>query len=100
MNRDVVCQLPPEARHPPYIAARLKKPAYGMNDATRRRWNIHDKALLSYGMVPTRAGRCCNVLCSIMVSDRARTTGEKTLAQQRHNRCLTELRENQNGRSC
>ena len=33
VNRDVVCQLPPEAGHPLYIAARLKKPAYGMNDA-------------------------------------------------------------------
>ena len=29
-NRDVVCQLPPEACHPPYIAARLKKLAYGI----------------------------------------------------------------------
>ena len=62
MNRDAVCQLPPEAGHPPYIAARLKKPAYGMNDATRSRWNILDKALRSYGMVPTRADRCCHVL--------------------------------------
>ena len=26
VNRDVVCQLPPEAGHPPYIVARLKKP--------------------------------------------------------------------------
>ena len=33
VNRDVVCQLPPERGHPPYIAAILKKPAYGMNDA-------------------------------------------------------------------
>ena len=33
VKRDVVCQLPPEAGHPPNIAARLKKPAYGMNDA-------------------------------------------------------------------
>ena len=33
MNRDVLCQLPPEAGHPPYNAARLEKPAYGMNDA-------------------------------------------------------------------
>ena len=33
VSRDVVCQLPPEVGHPPYIAARLKKPAYGMNDA-------------------------------------------------------------------
>ena len=29
VNRDVVCQMPPEAGHPPYIAARLKKPACG-----------------------------------------------------------------------
>ena len=28
---DVVCQLPPEAGKPWYMAARLKKPAYGMN---------------------------------------------------------------------
>ena len=33
VNRDVVCQLPPEAGHPPFIAARLKKLAYGMKDA-------------------------------------------------------------------
>ena len=45
VNRDVVCQLPPEASHPPYIAARLKKPAKGMNNASRRWWNILDKAL-------------------------------------------------------
>ena len=32
VNRDVVCQVPPEAGHSPYIAARLKEPAYGMND--------------------------------------------------------------------
>ena len=34
MNRDVVCQLPPEAGHPPCIAARLKKPASGISDAS------------------------------------------------------------------
>ena len=64
MNRDVVCQLPPEAGHPPYIAARLKKPGHGMNDAPPRWWNFVDKALCSYGMVPTRADRCCYVLYS------------------------------------
>ena len=53
VKRDVVCELPPEAGHPPYIAARLKKPAYGMNDATPRWWNILVKALCGYGMVPT-----------------------------------------------
>ena len=36
VNRDVVCQLPPEAGHPLQIAARLKNPACGMNDAPRR----------------------------------------------------------------
>ena len=43
MSRDVVCQLPPEAGHPPYLAARVKEPAYGMNDAPRRWWNVLDK---------------------------------------------------------
>ena len=55
VSREFVCQLPPEAGHPLYIAARLKKLAYGMNNAPRRWWNILDKALCSYGMVPTRA---------------------------------------------
>ena len=68
MNRDVVCQLPPEAGHPQYIAARLQKPAYGMTDAPRRYWNILDKALCSYDMVPTRADRCCYVLYSNTVA--------------------------------
>ena len=70
VNGDVVCQLPPEAGHPPYIAARLKKPAYGMKDATRGWWNILDKVLCSYGMVPTRADRCCYVLYSIQSRER------------------------------
>ena len=65
VNRDVVCQLPPKTGHPFYIAARLKKPAYGMDDASRRWWNILDNALCSSGMVPTRADRCCYVLYSI-----------------------------------
>ena len=62
MNRDVVCQLPPEAGHPPCISARLKKPAYVMNAATRRRWNVLDKALRSYDMFPHEpidAVTCC-----------------------------------------
>ena len=56
VNRGVVCQLPPEAGHPPYVAARLKKPAYGMNDAPRR-WNILEKTPRSYGIVPERVDR-------------------------------------------
>ena len=71
VNRDVVCHLPPEAGHPPKIAAKLKKLAYGMIDAPRRWWNILDKALRSYGMVPTRADRCCYVLYSIQSRERA-----------------------------
>ena len=35
-ERDVVAQLPPESGHPWYMVARLKKPAYGMNDAPRK----------------------------------------------------------------
>ena len=58
---DVVCQLPPEAGYPPYYGAVLKKPAYGMNDAPRRWWNRIDKSLHDYGLVPTRADRCCYV---------------------------------------
>ena len=60
-SRDVICQLPPESGLPSYMAARLKRPASGLNDAPRRWWNIIDKALRSNGMVPTRADRCCDV---------------------------------------
>ena len=70
MNRDVVCQLPPEAGHPPYIAARLKKPAYGKTDALRRWWNILDKALCSFGMVPTRADQCCYALYATQMCEK------------------------------
>ena len=59
--RDVVCQLPPEAGLPRYLGARLKKPAYGMNDAPRRWWNRLDTSLRHYGLVPARADRCCYV---------------------------------------
>ena len=36
----------------------------------RRWWNILDKALCSYSMVPTRADRCCYVLYSIQSRER------------------------------
>jgi hypothetical protein len=75
--RDVVCQLPPASGHPPHMSARLKKPAYGMNDAPRCWWNKIDASLRSYGMIPTRADRCCYVLY----------TGERSLKtpkQQKH----------------
>ena len=78
MNRDVVCPLPPEAGHPPSIAARLNKPAYGMNDASRRRWYILDKTLVSYGMVSPRAKRCCYVLYFTQSCDRTRNQNNST----------------------
>ena len=82
LNRDVVCQLPPEAGHPPNIAARLKKLAYGMNDAPRRCCNFLDKALRTYGVIPTRADRCCYVLYSIHSRERAwEHCRQRTIAQ-------------------
>ena len=41
-----------------------------MNDAPRHWWCILDKALCSYGMVPTGADRCCYVLYSIQPRER------------------------------
>ena len=75
-SRVVACQLPPETGHPQYITARLKKPAYGMLDAPRRWWCILDKALCSYGTVPTRADRCCYVLYSMDWRERAWNQGD------------------------
>ena len=60
-SRDIFCQIPPQMGYPPHIGARMKKPAYGLNDAPRRWWNILDSALRSYGLVPTRADRCTYV---------------------------------------
>ena len=60
-SRDIICQIPPEMGYPPHTGARMKKPAYGLNDAPRRWWNILDSALRSYGLVPTRADRCTYV---------------------------------------
>ena len=60
-NRDIICQIPPEMGYPPHVGARMNNPAYGLNDAPRRWWNILDSALRSYGLVPTRADRCTYV---------------------------------------
>eukprot|EP00975_Prorocentrum_lima_P068736 12922281-Prorocentrum_lima.AAC.1 len=46
------------------MAARLKRAAYGLNDAPRLWWNRFDSALRSYGLVPTGADRCCYLLYS------------------------------------
>jgi hypothetical protein len=63
-SRDIICELPKEAGLPWYTVARMKKPAYGLNDAPRRWWNIVDQKLRSYRLEPTRADRCCYVLYS------------------------------------
>ena len=60
-SRDIICQIPPDMGYPPHIGARMKKPAYGLNDAPRRWWNILDSALRSYRLAPTRADRCTYV---------------------------------------
>eukprot|EP00975_Prorocentrum_lima_P013308 2827100-Prorocentrum_lima.AAC.1 len=44
------------------MGARLKRAAYSLNDAPRHWWSRLDKVLCSYGLVPTRADRCCYVL--------------------------------------
>ena len=66
-TRDIICQIPSECGYPPHIGAKMKKSAYGLNDAPRRWWQVVDKALLSYmdflyGLVPTRADRCTYIL--------------------------------------
>ena len=57
----MVCQLPPEAGKPWYLAARLKKLASGMNDALRKWWNRLDAAVKATGLCPARADRCTYV---------------------------------------
>ena len=95
VNRDVVCQLPPQAGHPPYIVARLKKLADDMTDALRRWWNILDKALRSCGMIPTRADRCCHVLSSLQPRKQAWEHWKKRATAQQNgtNDAFTESRE-------
>ena len=61
-SRDVICQISSELGSSPYMAARLKKLGYGLNDAPRKWWNVVDKSLTSYGLVPTRADRCTYIL--------------------------------------
>ena len=75
-SRDVICQIPSELGYPPYMAARLKKPGYGLNDAPRKWWNAVDKSLTSYGLVPTRADRCTYTLYGSQQT-KARTSGIK-----------------------
>ena len=55
------------------MAARLKKPGYGLNDAPRKWWNVVDKSLTS--LVPTRANRCTYILYGSQQT-RARTRNQ------------------------
>ena len=63
-SRNILCELPKESGQPWYMVARMKKPAYGLNDAPRRWFNVVDKELRSAGCVPTRGDRCTYVLYS------------------------------------
>ena len=59
-----------------------KKACHGLNDAPCRWWNIVDKDLLSYGLVPTRADCCTYVLYgkkSAAVDPELRRTEPKTM---------------------
>ena len=66
-----------------------------MNDASRRWWNIFDKALCSCGMVPTRADRLCCVLYSTQSRERAWEPWRQKIIAQSHGtgNVLTESRE-------
>ena len=50
--------VPPEAGKRWYMAAHLKKPAYGVNDAPRKWWNRLDAAVENMGLCPARTYRC------------------------------------------
>ena len=77
MNRDVVCQLLPEAGHPPYIAARLKKLAKSMNDAPPTLEHVSKGTAAM-----ARADWCCYVLYPAQ-SRSWKHWGQSTIAQQR-----------------
>ena len=51
-----------DPRHTAWIASVPWQAAYGMNDSPRLWWNVLDKALCSFGVIPTQADRCCCVL--------------------------------------
>ena len=55
-----------------------------MNDAPRRWWNILDKGPRTYGMIPTRADRCCLACCILCshVSKLGNHWGQRAIAQQ------------------
>ena len=63
-SRNLICELPKEAGQPWYMVARMKKPAYGLNDAPRRWFNVVDKELRHAGCKPARGDRCTYVLYS------------------------------------
>ena len=49
---------------------RLKKPAYGMNDAPWKWWNKLDAAVKNMGLCPAKAGRCTYVSYSDVKNQR------------------------------
>ena len=90
-SRDVVCQLPPESGLPAHIGARLKKPAYGMNDAPRRWWNRIDGSVRQYGMIPTRADRCVYVYYDDSKSEARQSSKSTPLKRQEKPQEYSEL---------
>ena len=56
----------------------MKKSAYGLNDAPRRWWQVVDKTLLSYGLVPARADRCTYILYGDKMSPKDSALSKKS----------------------
>ena len=63
-SRNIIREQPQESAQPWYTVARMKKPAYGLNDAPTRWFNVVDKQLRYWGCTPTRGDRCTYVLYS------------------------------------
>ena len=84
-DQDVVCQLPAEAGKPWYLAARLKKPAYGMNDAPKNWWNRLDAAVKAMGLC--RPEQTDAPICPILTFQRiSKHTWPMLLAQVKRRR--------------
>ena len=47
-TRDIICQIPSECGYPPHIGAKMKKSAYGLNDAPRRWWQVVGNLVLEH----------------------------------------------------
>ena len=54
-TRDIICEIPKECGYPPHIGARMKKSAYGLNDAPRRWWQVVDQGTPKLRVSPNKS---------------------------------------------